>query len=241
MIGIWPMNVQDRDLEYPWQRETINSGLMLHAPATLALDIETLRYQAAAATARIVPDMEGVCYDTQHGYGWSRLPLLQHYRADRILLPALDQVPAALELTASQGWQVLGIHLDRQVPGAGLPWHWDDQAVHLDAMRLLIPLHVPEGARTRVGHESLFYPPGQGWTADFSLVHDVWNLGTTDRISLVFDLAVTPEVTRLFPPELAADPQQRQRLASRTRDQLRQFWIAGGARKPYPVPFRQTV
>lgn len=235
------MTIQDRDLEYPWQQETIDSGLMLHAPATLVLDIQTLRDQAQAAATRIVPGMEGVCYEIQHGGGWSRLLLFQHYGADRILKPGLDQMPAAMELANSQGWQVQGIHLDRQVPGAGLPWHWDDQAVHLDAMRLLVPLHVPDGARTRVGHESMSYPPGQAWTADFSLVHDVWNLGTSDRISLVFDLAVTPEVTRLFPPELAADPQQRQRLASRTRDQLRQFWIAGGARKPYPVPFRQTV
>lgn len=213
---------------------------MLHAPAALVLDLDNLRDQAAAAASRVAPGMDEVIYGPQPGDGWSRLLLLRQDGIDGVPMPALAHMPAAVELAARQGWHVQGIHLDRHPPGGGFPWHWDDQGIHLDAMRLLIPLHIPEGARTRVGHESICYPPGQAWTADFSLVHDIWNLGTTDRISLVFDLAVTPEVARLFPPELAADPQGRHMLANRTREQLRQYWAAGGARRTYPAAFRRT-
>ncbi len=234
------MTIDDSSLEHPWQRETVDSGLMLHAPADLSLDLETLRDQAAAAMAQIAPDLEGVMYNPQPGAGWSRLLLRQHDGVASTPLPLLSHMPAVAELATRQGWVVQGIHLDRHPPGGGFPWHWDDQGLHLHAMRLLIPLHIPAGSRTRVGHESLCYPPGQAWTADFSFVHDVLNLGTTDRISLVFDLVVTPEVTRLFPAELAADPQRRQMLAARTREQLMQFWKKEGSRQSYPTAFRRT-
>lgn len=232
------MTNADSHPEQPWQRETVGLGLMLHAPAALVVDLQALRAQAADLAAAVTPDFPGRCDDG--GGGWSRLILLQHYEATARPLPGLEHMPMALALAGRQGWQVQSIHLDRQAPGMGFPWHWDEQGLHKDVIRLLVPLCVPDGARTRIGHESIAYPPGQAWTGDFTLVHDVWNGGATDRISLVFDLAVTPEVVRMFPPALAAQPDLREVVARRTRDHLMQWWQAGGARRSYPAALRAT-
>lgn len=212
---------------------------MLHASADIVLDLGILRKQAAAAVSCVASGTDGAIYGSKPDDGWMRLLLVRQDGVDGVPMPALAQIPAAVELAVRYGWCVQGIHLDRHPPGGGFPWHWDDHGIHLDAMRLLIPLHVPGGALTRIGHESISYPPGQAWTADFSVVHDVRNLGTTDRISLVFDLAVTPAVTCLFPAELAADPERRHVIAARTREQLKQYWMKGGSQRSYPAAFRR--
>lgn len=236
------MALANGDDEHPWQRETRGTGLVLHAPAALEIDLAALRAQVAGLAAVITPGMPGFCGDRGSDTLWGRLILLQHNVAGAapVPMPGLAQLPMAMELAARHGWQVMGVHLDRQPPGSGLSWHWDDSALHRDQIRLMIPVAVPEGARTRVGHEPIAYPPGRAWTADFTLVHDVWNLGTTDRVSLVLDLAVTPAVTALFPEALAADPDRRNALATLTREQLLQWWAAGGGRSPYPPSFRRA-
>ncbi|MFV3129299.1 aspartyl/asparaginyl beta-hydroxylase domain-containing protein [Niveispirillum sp. KHB5.9] len=218
------------EAEQPWQRETRLSGLLLHAPADMAVDAAVLRAQFLALSPLIHPDMPGYCMDGGRQTEWCMLGLLARSPpGDTALpepLPGLAHMQLAATLAARPGWQVLGMHVARQRPGGGLPWHWDDQGLHRSEIRLIIPIHTPAGAVTRIGHESIVYPAGRAWTADFTPVHEVWNHGSEDRITLVLDIAVSPMVTALFPPALAADADRREALALRTREHLQDAWVA---------------
>lgn len=213
----------------PWERVTLGSGLTLHAPADLRLDPARLKAEFAVLDKAIPPEAR-THYGAQAGTGWTAVPLALPARSPGKpleLLPALDHMPLARGLLDMAGWEVQSLNLIRQPAGGRLAWHFDNQALHLDWVRLLVPVHAPAGATTRIGHERVAYPEGQVWTGDFSFPHQVENPTAHDRVVLAVDLATTPALRALFPPALAAEVGLRVGLASEAVNALRAWWAAG--------------
>ena len=50
-------------------------------------------------------------------------------------------------LLSGSDWTVLSCYVIRQPPHGTLPWHFDNQAIHLAECRVLIPLHARPAAR----------------------------------------------------------------------------------------------
>jgi hypothetical protein len=203
---------------HPWQERTRDCGLTLHGALDLVIDglglqadFDTLD-RGLAAEAR---------HHTGGSCGWTSVPLLLRRSAGAPEpTPALAMMPSVSALLARSDWRLRGAHLLRQGPGDVLPWHFDNQALHLDEARLLVPINVPPAAVTWIGHEAVAYPAGRGWTGDFALPHQVDNPAADQRIVLALDVEVTPALLRLFPPALAADRERRWRLAEECRNLL---------------------
>lgn len=203
-----------RELE-TFREVTIGSGLMLHAPATIRLDAAVLQADFASLDAALPPEGR-THFGAAAGTGWTGIPLMVGQR-----LPALGLLPALCALMDRPELEVRRAYVLRLPPGGVLAWHFERCALHLDEARLLIPIHVPDGAATLLGHASAAYPAGQVWTGDFAFPHQVENPTGRDRIVVTVDVACTPAVRALFPPALAAEPQRRRALAAEAQGLLR--------------------
>ncbi|QJE74020.1 aspartyl/asparaginyl beta-hydroxylase domain-containing protein [Aerophototrophica crusticola] len=213
----------------PWEQVTVGCGLTLHAPATLRLDPARLKAEFAALDAAI-PDRARTHYGAQAGTGWTAIPLALPARQPGRgleLLPALDHMPLVRDLLGTPGWAVRSANLLRQPARGCLAWHYDNEALHLDCVRLLVPIHAPAGATTRIGHERAAYAEGQAWTGDFSFPHQVENATPADRVVLAVDMASTPTLRALFPPALSAEVDRRRALAAEAVNSLLGWWAAG--------------
>jgi hypothetical protein len=203
---------------HPWQERTRGCGLALHGALDLAIDAPRLQADFATLDRDLAADAR---HHTGGTCGWTSVPLLQRRSAGTPApTPALAMMPSVSALLAQTDWRLRGAYLLRQGPGDVLRWHFDNQALHLEEARLLIPIAVPPAAVTWIGHEAVAYPAGHGWTGDFSLPHQVDNPSTDQRVILAFDVEVTPALLRLFPPALAADRERRWRLAETCRNLL---------------------
>lgn len=192
-----------------FRRVTEGSGLMLHAAADLRLDPVVLQAEYAALDAGL-PEDQRTHYGAATGTGWTAVSLFD----GRTPQPAAAYMPSVAALLAGRpNWRVLRAHLIRQPPRGKLGWHFDNQALHRDEARLLIPIHQPPGAVTLIGHDAVAYPEGQCWTGDFSFPHQVENHADRERIVVAIDLRSRPEVSALFPPALNADLVLRSHLA----------------------------
>lgn len=192
-----------------FRRVSLDSGLMLHAAADLRLDPAALQADYAALDAAL-PDGERLSFGAAPGTGWTSIPLTN----GRDPCPALAWMPGFRAfLEQRQDWRIDRSHLLRQPPGGKLRWHFDNKSLHWDETRLLIPIHAPPGSVTLIGHEAAAYPEGQCWTGDFGFPHQVENPGDRDRIVIVIDVRSDESVAAFFPPELAAEPALRVRLA----------------------------
>lgn len=210
---------------HPWQTITIGSGLALHGAAELRLDVATLQAEFAALDAAVPPEARGF-HQNGRGEGWTSIPLwVPSFGREAAGAPAAtaDFMPSVRALFGRPGWALRSSYVMRQSARGTLAWHFDTEALYLDHMRLLIPIHAPAGAVTRIGHETVAYPEGQGWSGDFSFPHQVENDTDLDRVVVIMDLAVTPEIRALFPPALAEDAGLRAALCVEARNALL-FW-----------------
>lgn len=221
------------DALHPWQRITIGSGLMLHAPLTLAIDLVPLRAEFAALDA--AAGSEGRTLWASDG-SWSVLTLIQRTPATAdnsqppgTPTPALAHMPSVRALLARTGWTVVGVNVLRQSPRGRLVWHYEAQAVHLQETRLLVPIHAPAAAFTLLGHERAAYPAGTAWTGDFNFPHQVENPSDQQRIILAIDVVTGPEVRRLLPAALAESAATRRQLAEKACNALLEWRAQSGA------------
>lgn len=198
----------------PWQRLTMESGLLLAAASSIRLDATELHRQTMAAIAATPPE-------ARHRYGsedgdWTAITLLGNpsaYGSGTPLrrAPALDHLPLLEQTVLSlPGLRVEGCHIARQPAGGFLRWHYDHQALHLSLARLLLAVQVPDEAFTWIGHEKLAFPAGTLWTGDFSQPHQVENPSNQDRLVIAVDVSTNDMVRSLFPPALYADAAGRQ-------------------------------
>jgi hypothetical protein len=203
---------------HPWQEKTRDCGLPLHGALDLSVDVDALQAEFAALDRDLAPGARSSHGGTQ---GWTAVSLLEcRLDAAPEPTPALAMMPSVAALLPRVGAPVHGCYLLRQGPGDVLKWHFDSQALHLEGARVLIPIAVPPAAITWIGHEPVAYPVGRGWAGDFAVPHQVENPSSEQRVMLAMDLAVTPALTRLFPPALSAEPARRAHLALECRNLL---------------------
>lgn len=213
----------DRSLR-PWQQPTVGSWLTLHAAAALRYDLASMRAEYATVDRVVGPDSRNFLANDGT---WSAIPLIERdpHAADGTLragspMPALHHMPSVNLLLEGSEWTVLSCYILRQPPRGILPWHFDNQGLHLVDCRLLIPIHAPEGAVTRIGHDVAAYPAGVAWTADFSFPHQVENPGEAERIVLAVDVRVGLEIRQLLPAALADAAPLRHALSQQARNRL---------------------
>ena len=209
---------------HPWRDVTVGSGLMLHAPLAMAAELAPLQADIAALDMTIGPD--GRTFLASDG-SWSAIPLVERPvpvsagpPPSGIATPALAHAPAVRALLSRTDWTVLACYVIRQPPHGTLAWHFDDQALHLQESRLLLPIHAPEAAVTLIGHEAVAYPTGTFWTGDFSFPHQVENPTDAQRVVLAIDVLSGPQVRRLLPSALAEAAAIRVELAREARNRL---------------------
>lgn len=207
---------------HPWQERIRDSGLITHGALDLAVDALPLQRDFAVLD-RDLPAAARTCFDAEGG--WTAVPLMD---APGRATPALALLPSVAALLARVDWAVRRCYLLRQGPGDVLRWHFDNQALHLDEARLLVPIVVPPAAVTWIGHEAVAYPPGHGWTGDFALPHQVENSTDEQRVVLAIDVEVRPALVRLFPAGLTAEAARRIELAQDCRNLLLAWRSAQG-------------
>ncbi len=222
----------------PWQMVTLGSGLMLQASCLdLRSEAAALQAEFAAADAAVGP--AGRAFLASDG-SWSTMALVQRSRlgvlAAGLPTPNLEHMPSVAALLSRSNWTVVGCHLVRQPPHGTLPWHFEDQAPYSQESRLLVPIHAPDGAETLIGHESVAYPAGMGWTGDFNFPHQVENPTESQRIILIVDVVSGPEVRRLLPPALMDKLPLRRALAGEARNRLLQ-WRASRSEPGFSAPY----
>lgn len=206
----------------PWQRVTMGSGLMLHGPVGIRVDADTLRAEFDELDHRLEPAARGYAGSDS---SWSSITLMQRSRnGQAVPMQALDLMPSVAAMLAAHDWTLRGAYLIRQPPGGTLPWHFDNQAPHLEECRILIPVVVPPQAVTLIGHERAAYPVGVAWAGDFSFPHQVENPGTEQRVVVALDVRGDDRVRALVPPEMVTSANLRHTLAETACNQLRGYW-----------------
>ncbi|ASG20795.1 aspartyl/asparaginyl beta-hydroxylase domain-containing protein [Nitrospirillum viridazoti] len=210
---------------HPWQELTRDSGLTLHGPLAMAMDVAALQADFATLDRDLPAEARGSFGGTN---GWTSVPLLdRRLEGAPVAMPALAMMPSVAALLARADWRVRASYLLRQGPGEILKWHYDGQALHLAEARILIPIAVPPAAVTWIGHEAAAYPPGQAWAGDFSIPHQVENPAPEQRVVLALDVDATPALARLFPPALSAEPPRRIQLAQECCNLVRAWRVSG--------------
>lgn len=216
--------LNDTATRHPWQRLTLDCALMLHAPAREPLNLPPLRQEFACADAAVGPS--GRTYLANDG-SWSGMALVERSgaMADGTMpsgypTPALAYMPTVQALLSSRAWYVISAYLLRQPPRGTLPWHFDNQALHLSECRLLLPICAPPGAVTWIGHDAAAYPEGTLWTGDFSFPHQVDNPTDTQRVVLAIDVRSDAAARGLLPAALTAAADTRHSLAQAAQNLL---------------------
>lgn len=220
----------------PWQTVTRGSDLLLHASIGAVAPPPALLAEFTALDAAIAPaGRTFLCPDGS----WSAIPLIERatHGSDRaawagLPTPALPCMPGVPHLLDRLGWRPLAVYVLRQPPRGQLPWHFDNQALHLPECRVLLPIIAPPGAVTLIGHEAAAYPAGTLWTGDFAFPHQVENRTDQQRVVLAFDLRSDESVRALFPAALAARAAERQALAQCARNRLLQHRAVRSAPPP---------
>ncbi len=215
------------DALQPWQQVTLDSGLMLHAPACEPAHALSLREEFAQLDAAVGPS--GRTFLANDG-SWAAIPLVERSIAAGGSAcaageptPALAHMPTVQTLLAQRDWTVLSVYVLRQPPHGTLPWHFDHQALHLSECRLLLPICAPQGAVTWIGHDPAAYPEATLWTADFSFPHQVDNPTGSQRVVLAIDVRCDPALRGLLPEALSAARDQRLGLAQAAQNLLLQW------------------
>lgn len=206
----------------PWQACTIGSGLMLHAPLDITPDIAALRTEFAVLDANLGAEHR-TCYGGDGS--WTAVSLMERPLPDQPQAtngsptPALSMMPSVRAFLEGFHCAVLSCHISRQAPGGALPWHFDNQALHLTECRILVPLRIPPGAKTHIGHETAAYPEGTVWTGDFSFPHMVENPTSDQRIVLLIDILSNDWARGRAPAALSDDATRRARLSGKAQSE----------------------
>ncbi|HRW40326.1 MAG TPA: aspartyl/asparaginyl beta-hydroxylase domain-containing protein [Microthrixaceae bacterium] len=166
------------------------------------------RRQATARTDQVIAPREDD--------DWSVVPLVAPLgdmsRTDPGLLgeeysetPVLAELPALRELLRRVPGERMATRLMRLRPHAQVDEHVDPYfGLSYGKVRLHVPLITNPDALMWFGQQSEHWSAGHLWYGDFSTPHRVSNEGRQDRIHLVLDTVLTPELLDLFVPEQRA-------------------------------------
>lgn len=112
----------------------------------------------------------------------------------------LDSTPYLAEVLASLPRGMRAARLMSLAPGAQVGTHRDTpMGLPYGMVRLHIPIVTNDGAVLVLDGDTHCWKPGTFWYGDFSRPHSIANSGPSNRIHLVIDTALTPELLDLFP------------------------------------------
>ena len=133
--------------------------------------------------------------------------------------PAMEHAPYIEEIVSGIPGRPNRVRLMRLQAGRKIFWHHDGGLFGLDRKiaRFHIPIRTNARVHLQVSHEDCRWQEGRLYFLDNSFPHRLVNGGAEDRIHLVFDIEVTPELLGLFPAEFRERHEQlavlRQRCA----------------------------
>jgi quercetin dioxygenase-like cupin family protein len=114
--------------------------------------------------------------------------------------PAMRAAPYLREVVEAIPGPKQSVRLSVLPPGGSIARH-DDVVLSLEhgLVRLHAPIQTGPEVELEVGGERVEMAPGELWYGDFSLAHAVVNRGAHDRVHLLVEVLVTPELRALFP------------------------------------------
>ena len=209
---------------YPWQLISRAFNLDMACKLRVVFDSEKLQNEVTAIFKEYAPKKQHGPY---HDGGWTAIGLIAadgDYLEDRALKDIDDKdVRVGYQKTKSL---LLAPYLNSVIdyfsvskervrllnlgPGKRIYWHYDGDFVFPDErVRLHIPIFTNNQVKLQIGHQNLFWAPGEVWFGDFSFPHRVSNDGTMDRVHLVLDLKFEDQIQSLFPSSMTERPRAR--------------------------------
>ena len=204
---------------FPWQAISRSAGLNLSVKLDFDVDAGRLRRDAAAALRTFGTRAAS---NVHHDGGWKGLALMAvagNMAEDRALrhlechpTPALEHAPYIRELLERLGTRIGRVRILSLDPGERVTWHYDsDDSVDTVWLRLHIPIWTNPGVRLQIGHEDLFWRPGEMWYGEFSYPHRLRNGGEEPRLHLVCDVVADEQTRTLLPAWYHSQRQARAR------------------------------
>ncbi|MBM0275415.1 aspartyl/asparaginyl beta-hydroxylase domain-containing protein [Micromonospora tarensis] len=121
--------------------------------------------------------------------------------------PLLGRLPGLSRLLASMPCETAAVRLMRLIPNAQVKPHVDSFfGLQYGKVRLHVPLITSRTALMVFGEHEVHWTPDRLWYGDFSRTHTVRNGGPDDRVHLVLDCLLSPELLALFPPAQRTGP-----------------------------------
>jgi hypothetical protein len=202
---------------FPWQAITRTAGLQLAVKLEYPVDVTQLRHDAQTVQERFKAHPQ---HTIHHDGGWTAILLvaangdLTEGRAAGNYQPtaALESAPYIREVLNRLSNSTGRVRLLSLAPGEKVCWHYDaTDSVDRKFLRIHLPIWTNPGVKFQIGHEDLFWRPGEVWYGEFSYPHRLRNDGTERRVHLVCDVAVD-ETTRGLVPQYYRDQRpQRER------------------------------
>jgi hypothetical protein len=117
----------------------------------------------------------------------------------------LQSTPYFAEILAAIPAPLRAVRLMLLGPGAATRVHHETKyGFPWGTLRLHIPLTTSPGAVLRFGDEVYQWQPGEFWFGNFCRSHKVQSAGPGNRVHMVIDTLVTPELAALFPADVRA-------------------------------------
>jgi quercetin dioxygenase-like cupin family protein len=113
---------------------------------------------------------------------------------------AMRAAPYLREVVESIPGPKYSVRLSVLPPGGSIARH-DDVVLSLEhgLVRLHAPIQTGPEVELEVGGERVEMAPGELWYGDFTLAHAVENRGAEERVHVLIEVVVTPELRALFP------------------------------------------
>ena len=200
---------------YPWQIISRAFNLDMACKLPVVFDKEALEDEVSAILTQYGAKKQ---FGGYHDGGWTAIGLMAsggNYLDDQVttniqktdplrIAPYLNSIIDSFEVPTGR------VRLMQLGPGERIHWHFDHSFVFPGkSVRLHIPVFTNDQVRLQIGHQDLFWGPGETWFGDFSFPHRVINGGATPRIHLVLDLKFEDQIRPLFPSKMFEQIQAR--------------------------------
>ena len=166
-----------------------------------SFDVERLRRDLDAAQSRIAWERH---FNRAYHFGdWSGIALRGNSNTKLTLaidpsrpddyrdLDPFDACPYVHEVIDAFECTIRSVRFLKLAPEGGIREHRDAYVgIKYDELRLHVPVLTNDDVDFFVGGERVVMRPGECWYVDVDQLHSVLNRGTTDRVHLVFDVAV---------------------------------------------------
>ncbi len=211
---------------YPWQLLTKNAGVFLMQRFEQTFDVARLQSELAEVLEHheVIPH-----YRPYLATGWGAVTLVgpngdpTDHRSIQVAkvgnteyqkTPAMRYTPYIEEIVSQFPGGRCRVRLMQLQAGRRINWHHDGNLFGLDHQlaRFHIPIVTNPDVHWQICHEDCHWEEGRLYFLDNSFPHRLTNGGREDRIHLVFDIEVSPELLQWFPQEMLDQAPQRREL-----------------------------